>query len=63
MNSAQKFALQVSTVGGLLGGLVIALAVTKTSTQARNYAMVLGTVGAIAGYSFANKYYVINKQA
>jgi hypothetical protein len=30
MNTAQKFTLQVATVGGLLGGLVIALAITKT---------------------------------
>jgi hypothetical protein len=55
MNSAQKFTLQVATVGGLLGGLVLALAITKTSTQARNYAMVLGTIGAVAGYNLAKK--------
>jgi hypothetical protein len=55
MNTAQKFTLQVATVGGLLGGLVIALAITKTSTQAKNYGMVLGTIGAIAGYSLAKK--------
>lgn len=55
MNSSQKFTLQVATVGGLLGGLVIALAVTKTSAQARNYAMVLGTIGAITGYNLAKK--------
>jgi len=55
MNTSQKFGIQVATVGGILGGLIIALAVTKTSTQARNLGIVLGTIGAIAGYNLAKK--------
>jgi len=55
MNSSQNFALQIATVGGLLGGMVIALAITKDYSKAKTYGLVLGTVGAIAGYSLAKK--------
>jgi presenilin-like A22 family membrane protease len=55
MNTSQKFAVQIATVGGLLGGMIIALAVTKDFNKAKTYGLVLGTVGAIAGYSFAKK--------
>lgn len=55
MNTSQKSAVQVATVGGLLGGMVIALAITKDFKKAKTYGLVLGTVGAIVGYGLAKK--------
>jgi|LakMenEpi03Aug12_release.lakeMendotaPanAssembly.Ray.scaffolds.fasta_scaffold2857998_2 hypothetical protein len=55
MNTSQKFVVQIATVGGLLGGMVIALAITKDYQKAKTYGLVLGTLGAVVGYGFAKK--------
>jgi hypothetical protein len=55
MNSAQKFTTQIATVGGLLAGMVVALAVTKDYKKAYTYGVFLGIGGAIVGYNLAKK--------
>lgn len=55
MNTSQKFIIQTATVGGLLGGMVIALLISKDYQKAKTYGIVLGTLGAVVGYEFAKK--------